>query len=291
MDIEKLRSFIAVAHHGSISAAADELYLSASAVSKHIAALERELGTNLFRRTQKKLLLNRDGEKCLVHAEKIVAEYSNMVASICVREHIELISIPSQIFITEPLTVFSRLQPNISFSIIDRHGPEIIRALKSREYQLGFAGSPYVDPDCFDSIPITWSSIGVVLPDTHPMASLPSISVTRLKNEKFYFMSPQTGLYDFYFGICMEHGFTPHVDGIRSREDTIMSLVRSGGATFMTEGSFSRFPNTGLVFIPLEEEYYGGTSLIKLKGIPLSRNAQCIWNFFAESVSNSPASL
>lgn len=44
MDIQQLKYFKAVAQHGKISAAADELFLSATALSTSISRLEKEVG-------------------------------------------------------------------------------------------------------------------------------------------------------------------------------------------------------------------------------------------------------
>jgi DNA-binding transcriptional LysR family regulator len=54
MDLEaRLRAFAAVAREGSFSRAAERLYVSQPAVSKHVASLERELGTSLVARDRR----------------------------------------------------------------------------------------------------------------------------------------------------------------------------------------------------------------------------------------------
>ena len=50
MDIEALRSFVVVARVGSITCAAEEFYVTQPTLSRRIAALEDELGTQLFDR-------------------------------------------------------------------------------------------------------------------------------------------------------------------------------------------------------------------------------------------------
>ncbi|MEU4817163.1 LysR family transcriptional regulator [Micromonospora aurantiaca] len=51
MDSEAVRSFVRAAELGQFRHAADELGVTQQAVSKRIAALERELGVRLFTRT------------------------------------------------------------------------------------------------------------------------------------------------------------------------------------------------------------------------------------------------
>ena len=65
MGIRELRSFVAVAERGSLSAAAEVLYLSVPALSAQIANLERELGTVLFDRTRKPARLTGAGQGVL----------------------------------------------------------------------------------------------------------------------------------------------------------------------------------------------------------------------------------
>lgn len=59
--LNALRAFEAVARHQSISAAADELCVTHSAVSRHVAKLEDFLGAKLFAREHQRLVLNARG--------------------------------------------------------------------------------------------------------------------------------------------------------------------------------------------------------------------------------------
>src|SRR5690606_18240455 len=62
LDWDKLRIFHAVADAGSLTHAGEVLYLSQSAVSRQIRALEESLNTKLFRRHARGLILTEQGE-------------------------------------------------------------------------------------------------------------------------------------------------------------------------------------------------------------------------------------
>lgn len=62
MDWDKLRVFHAVADAGSLTHAGDQLHLSQSAISRQIRGLEEQLGTTLFHRHARGLLLTEQGE-------------------------------------------------------------------------------------------------------------------------------------------------------------------------------------------------------------------------------------
>lgn len=69
-----MRTFVRVVESGSFSAVADELRATQSAVSKQVAALERELGTKLLSRTTRSLALTEEGARYFAHVRRLVAE-------------------------------------------------------------------------------------------------------------------------------------------------------------------------------------------------------------------------
>ena len=75
MDIEKMRTFLTVADTGSFADASEILFLTASTVSKHVAALEGELGIQLLTRNAKRVALTEDGKSCIAEIRCIVDSY------------------------------------------------------------------------------------------------------------------------------------------------------------------------------------------------------------------------
>ena len=74
IDSRQLRAFAALSRTGSFTLAAKELFLSQSAVSHSMKALETDVGCRLFDRVGKKVLLTQAGEALLHHTEKILQE-------------------------------------------------------------------------------------------------------------------------------------------------------------------------------------------------------------------------
>ena len=73
MDTANLDAFLAVAHTGSFSRAAEQLHLTQPAVSKRIASLEQQLGTRLFDRIGKHVHLTEAGRALKPRAELIIS--------------------------------------------------------------------------------------------------------------------------------------------------------------------------------------------------------------------------
>ncbi|MDI5974614.1 LysR family transcriptional regulator [Amycolatopsis magusensis] len=82
MDTEAVRSFVLAAEFGQLQHAADELGVTQQAVSKRIAALERELEARLFTRTARGVDLTHDGQAFLPHARSIVAGVDRAAAAL-----------------------------------------------------------------------------------------------------------------------------------------------------------------------------------------------------------------
>ena len=74
MDLTNYTSFVAVAEHGTFSKAANALFITQPAVSKRIAMLEEQLGSQLFDRIGKRIKLNAAGMALLPIAERILQD-------------------------------------------------------------------------------------------------------------------------------------------------------------------------------------------------------------------------
>lgn len=74
MDISQLKTIIHVAELGSLSKAADRLNIAQPALSRQVRLLEYELGTQLFTRHGRGMVITESGQKVLEHAVRIMAE-------------------------------------------------------------------------------------------------------------------------------------------------------------------------------------------------------------------------
>ncbi|HEX4063955.1 MAG TPA: LysR family transcriptional regulator [Streptosporangiaceae bacterium] len=82
MELEAVRTFVAVADAGQFSVAADGLGRTQQAVSKRVATLEKELGVRLFARTARGAELTTDGRVFLQHARELLQTAARAAASV-----------------------------------------------------------------------------------------------------------------------------------------------------------------------------------------------------------------
>ena len=76
MELRQFQTFVQAAQLQSFSRAAQQLGYSQSAVTVQIRLLEKELGTRLFDRMGKQVILTAQGRKFLEHANRVLYEVS-----------------------------------------------------------------------------------------------------------------------------------------------------------------------------------------------------------------------
>ncbi len=81
MSIRTLRTFLAVAKHGSFAAAGKEIGLTQAAVSLQMKTLEDELKARLFDRSRRSIVLNTTARNLIPRAAEIVSLYENLALS------------------------------------------------------------------------------------------------------------------------------------------------------------------------------------------------------------------
>ncbi|URI07016.1 LysR family transcriptional regulator [Aquincola tertiaricarbonis] len=77
-----MQTFVRVVESGSFTAVAREMHSTQSAVSKQVAALERQLGARLLSRSTRSLALTEEGERYFEQARRLVAEIAEAEASL-----------------------------------------------------------------------------------------------------------------------------------------------------------------------------------------------------------------
>ncbi len=82
MDLDAVRTFVAVADTGQFQAAAAGLSITQQAASKRVAALEKDLGARLLRRTARGAQLSASGQAFLPHARELLQAAERAAASV-----------------------------------------------------------------------------------------------------------------------------------------------------------------------------------------------------------------
>ena len=119
MDLEAVRTFVAIADAGQFSEAAADLSVTQQAVSKRVAALEKDLGVRLFIRTARGAEPTLDGQAFLPHARDLLAAEERAAASVRPgRRALRVDVITRRIAPTALIRAFHRAYPETELDIV-----------------------------------------------------------------------------------------------------------------------------------------------------------------------------
>ena len=119
MDLDTVRTFVAAADLGQFQGAADDLEVTQQAVSKRIAALERELGVRLFTRTARGAQLTIDGQAFLPHARGLLAAAERAVAAVRPGQRALRVEVPGRRFSpARLLRAFRETRPGTELDVV-----------------------------------------------------------------------------------------------------------------------------------------------------------------------------
>jgi DNA-binding transcriptional LysR family regulator len=150
MQTRQLQYFLAVADHGGFARAAEALRIAQPSLSQAIATFERELGTPLFHRVGRGVVLSSSGQDLVGPARAVMRSLEHAESSVGARaragwDHLDVISTPTPG--VEPLTAFlaafTRERPRTKLNIAVGFTPAaVVEAVRSGEREIGVLGSP-----------------------------------------------------------------------------------------------------------------------------------------------------
>ncbi len=176
LDSRQLRAFVTLARTGSFTLAAKELYLSQSAVSHSMKALEQDVGCRLLDRMGKKVLLTQAGEQLLHHAQKILTEMGEARASLQQlgkwgRARLRIGASPTacQYILPAVLREFKESFPQCLISVEPGDTPEAIALLRDNRIDLALALEPK-NEEKMEFLPLFTDEMVFLMSPAHPWA-------------------------------------------------------------------------------------------------------------------------
>ncbi len=252
MTEERLREFLVLSRIGNYQKAAEVLYISQSALSRHIMRLERELGVSLFDRISYGNRLTRYGRAFLPYAERIL-ELSDQcreeINQKIQREREQLkIGIPRNsgyYGVLDLLGDFEEVSPDISVSAEEDFPDRQKEKLRNGEYAASFClETETPERDEFSRVPFDSDELSLFLPENHLLSHQETVDLRQLKGETF-FLAPLRGtLYDSFMLACRRAGFQPNIRAVSSgtachlaeQGKGVCVVLRKPSADFRFEG-------------------------------------------------------
>lgn len=266
MNINQLRYFVAVAEHRSFTKAANQYYLSQTAVTQQVRALEDTLGVRLLDRNSRPVSLTPAGTVFLKEAKAILERMNSAVSrtrdastGLVGSLRIGYTKGYERSNLSDRLREFHRDYPNILLTCFRCDTDMLAAGLLNGEYDVIFTwDSTNIRQDSqVETRLIEQARLVVALYGSHPFARRTALRRSELKNETIIFMSPSsTGASfgdDHFMQLYQQAGYHPSIL-LRSNdvESILMMVAAEEGISILPAYCTDKLINAdNLLFVPL----------------------------------------
>ncbi|CAM3699103.1 LysR family transcriptional regulator [Vibrio aerogenes] len=260
-----LRYFLEVARCGSISEASLHLNIASSAISRQISALEDQIGTPLFERRSRGMILSASGELLAAYARKVQLETDRVIGEIDALEGLQKGRVTiattegfAMEFIPFIIGQYQKIFSGIQFKL-DIYSPrEVANIIRKGDADIGLAFSlaPSEDIRVLFSQP---SPVLAIMHPEHPLAGRKKVSLSQLTAYPLALPYPDTTVRQL-FDICTSQQQLNYQMAFVSNYLAALNqfAVNNNGLSLSGEISVRRLVQTGRVrAIPITDKGMG----------------------------------
>jgi DNA-binding transcriptional LysR family regulator len=263
MDEQRLEVFVAVAQRLSFSGAARALHLSQPAVSQQVAALERELGTQLFERSTRRVRLTAAGAALLARAGTLLRDHAEARRAVAAADG----RIAGELDVAASLTVAAYLlppalarraagHPDLRVRVTVENTEQVAVALLEGRADVGFVEGDLDVPELVLQ-PLRDDELVLIAPVDHRFAAQDEVALEDVVREPFVVREPGSGTRQVAETHLARAGVDPaslRVVAELSGIDAIKATVAAGlGVSLISRAALPRGGSAwGLVARPIQ---------------------------------------
>ncbi|MFD5427164.1 LysR family transcriptional regulator [Streptomyces sp. NPDC127084] len=251
IDPRRLRILRAVADHRTVTAAAAALYLTPSAVSQQLTALEQESGHTLLIRSGRGVRLTAAGEILLGHAHTVLAQLERAEAELAAYEGGAVGEVTVASFATGIAEVLApaigRLSdehPGIRVRVRDAEGDASLPMVLDGEADLALAveyrGAPRESDRRLARVPLYAEPFDAVLHCGHPLADTTRVRLADLADSDWIGQYPGNPCHDVMLRACELAGFEPRLTHSSDDFRAVVALAGAGAGVALVPRSALR---------------------------------------------------
>lgn len=232
ISLTQLRYFVAAAENGSMTWAADELFVAQSAVSTSIANLEAAVGAQLLiRRRAKGLQLTAAGSDFLVRARGILASVDDAVTSLrpentTGRLPVGCFRTLAPFYLPSIISALADDHPELQVEVTEMTAEQVEDALVSQAieialtYDLGLG--PSIERELLAEVPLY-----VAIAADHPLASRDAVRLRELAEEPMVLLDMPISR-EYFLQAFTDAGVRPNVRYRFASFEAVRAMVASG---------------------------------------------------------------
>ena len=259
MELQQLKYFREVAEREHVTRAAEQLFVSQSAVSRAVNQLEEELGVPLFYRRGRAIVLSPYGRSFLDHVtralnvlesgKRLLNEQTGGESGTVSLGFLHSLGIE---MVPRLIKEYRRKQPRIQFTLLVQHSGELLM----EELVAGSIDLCLSVPGMFAQSDVAWShlldeELLIAMPQSHRLATKRTLNLRELSSEPFLALSPEHTLRIIFDKLCADSSFLPKIAFEGMDVATLRGLIAAGLGIALLPPSPARFP--GIVEIKLSQ--------------------------------------
>ncbi|GAA1900642.1 LysR family transcriptional regulator [Streptomyces durmitorensis] len=264
IEARRLHILRAVADHRTVTAAAAALYLTPSAVSQQLTALEQETGHRLVERGARGVRLTPAGEILLSHTNAVLAQLERAEAELAAYSSGAAGTVTVASFATgialvvgPALARLSSAAPGIRVRVQDAEGDASLPMVLDRQVDVAVAveyrGAPGADDPRLTRVPLYAEPFDAVLPETHRLAAAERVPLAELAKDAWIGPFAGNPCHDVVILACEAAGFQPLLEHWSDDFRAVVALASAGaGVALVPRSALRGMDVSGVVIRPVE---------------------------------------
>ncbi|MET8576603.1 LysR family transcriptional regulator [Streptomyces sp. NPDC005012] len=264
IEARRLHILRAVADHRTVTAAAAALYLTPSAVSQQLTALEQETGHRLVDRGARGVRLTPAGEILLAHTNAVLAQLERAEAELAAYGSGEAGTVTVAAFATgiglvvaPALAALARTRPGIRVRVRDAEGDASLPMVLDRQVDVAVAveyrGAPAAGDPRLTHVPLYAEPFDAVVPTVHRLAEADRVPLAELAKDPWIGPYPGNPCHDVVVLACESAGFQPDFDHSSDDFRAVVALASAGaGVALVPRSALTGMDLTGVTVRPVD---------------------------------------
>ena len=265
-----MKYFQTVCRYGSITKAAEELFVSQPTISFCIKELESEFGVRLFHRRHNRLQLTVEGSYfldkvnyILQSVDALAVQMKNMGNN---RNHVK-IAVPAMIstfLFPQIFNAYSKTYPEVELEMLETGSLQVRKLVDASSVDLGITIRDDVVDDTYNELPLVSKELVFCVSRKHPLADRKQISFKELSDEHIILFKADSYQNIFIKRAFSEAGVEPNIMLYSSQLYTIKQFLSYGNVGAFLYRQVAEM-DKDLVCIPLEQPIIQDIALIWTK--------------------------
>ncbi|MBN6037295.1 LysR family transcriptional regulator [Amycolatopsis sp. 195334CR] len=235
MDLRRVQVLRVLADRGTVTAAAEALYVTPSAVSQQLRALADELGVELLVRDGRRVRLTAAAHALLEHADALQEHWERARADLGgSRRTLRFCGVSSAVaaLLSPVAAAMHARDPRRRIELIEEESEECFRLLLAEQADLAVVlptpASPPVDDPRFEQRVLHEDPQDLLVPTGHPLAGRRAVTLADAAAERWIVKPRENDTYDLLLSACAAAGFTPAIAHQVKEWFAISRLVADG---------------------------------------------------------------